>query len=147
MERRRDVNGVGGGWRDGRRRETVGERRGRGKVSGGDGRDDGRAATNACTVVFLGGRRTANDATPRSCQNSQQNSGKIDDGNPVVDNPSRRVARLLFRSDGQVKPPCAADLLTWWRDKPVNTTVQRRDAENEHRRRPRRFDLWKTRIG
>ena len=48
------------------------ERRGKGKVSGGDGRDDGRAATNACTVVFLGGRRTANDATPPKCQNSRE---------------------------------------------------------------------------
>lgn len=76
----------------------MGERRRRGKVSGGEGRDDGRAATNACTAVFLGGRRTANDATPQSCQNSRQTSEKkkIEDGNPVVDIPSRRVALLLF---------------------------------------------------
>lgn len=64
------------------------ERRGRGKVSGGDGRDDGRAATNACTVVFLGGRRTANDATPRDAKIHGEIQKKIDDGNPVADNPS-----------------------------------------------------------
>lgn len=46
------------------RRETVGERRGRGKVSGGDGRDDGRAATNACSALsFFWG-----DAEPQMTQ-------------------------------------------------------------------------------
>lgn len=108
--------GGGGGWSDGGKEMFPWEREGKGKVSGGDGRDDGRAATNACTVVFLGGRRTANDATPRSSENSRENQRKTKDRSTVDIKRFRRVAGLSLSNKQIGQVPLFSRDLTWWRD-------------------------------